>query len=98
MKTPAPKHPMQPLVVDEFGVVRFRANPVVRFLLDQPGGASMNTLAVMGFTDEDRTHFAQLIGYSVGGFGELSYVDDASYAAAAEGRDKLLTYTPDYQI
>ena len=27
----------------------------------------------MPFSDEDREQFAQLIGYSVSGFGELSY-------------------------
>lgn len=36
----------------------------------------MNLLAAMEFTDEDRQQFAQLIGYSVSGYGELPYAAD----------------------
>jgi hypothetical protein len=42
----------------------------------------LNDIAMMGFSDEDQEHFAQLIGYSIGGYGELSYVSDESYRAA----------------
>lgn len=76
---------MQPVERDEQGVVRFRANPIVRYLLDQGGrfGLDMNHLAIIpGFTAEDRMHFAQLIGYSVSGFSELRYVDDETYKEA----------------
>lgn len=34
---------------------------------------SLNELACMEFTDSDRSQFAQLIGYSVGGYGDLDY-------------------------
>ncbi len=34
----------------------------------------MNDLAVKDFSDEDRCQFAQLIGYSISGYEELSYV------------------------
>lgn len=83
-KTPNPKHPIQPLVMDG-SVVRFKVNPLVRHLLDfaTPRGCSMNELARMTFPAEDRQHFAQLIGYSLSGYGELSYVDDVAYGAAA---------------
>jgi hypothetical protein len=37
--------PIQPLYTDEHGTVRFRANALVRFLLDN-GGIDMNKLAV----------------------------------------------------
>lgn len=66
------RHPMQPVVVDEHGVKRFKANAIVRYLLDT-GGSDMNKLACLSFSDEDREQFAQLIGYSVGGFCDLSY-------------------------
>ena len=69
----APKHPRQPLFVDENGVVRFKTNAIVAHLL-RAGGDDMNSLAVMEFTNEDRRQFAQLIGYSVSGYGELNYV------------------------
>ncbi len=42
----------------------------------------MNDLAMLNFSNEDRIQFAQLIGYSHSGFGELSYVDDQTYEAA----------------
>jgi hypothetical protein len=74
------KHPMQPVMIDKHGVARFKANAIVQFLLDK-GPFDLNKLATMPFTNEDREQFAQLIGYSVGGYGELSYVslgDDAT--------------------
>lgn len=46
----------------------------------------MNTLARLKFPDVDRAQFAQLIGYSVSGYGELSYTElDAAYEAAQPG-------------
>ena len=74
-------HPIQPLALDEHGVLRFKSNALVRHLLDN-GGIDMNDLAVIDFPQEDREQFAQLIGYSQCGFGELSYVSDATYEAA----------------
>jgi hypothetical protein len=82
-----PKHPMQPLVRDADGVVRFKQNAIVRFLLDA-GPFDLNQIALMPFSDEDREHFAQLIGYSLDGFGELSYVSDESYEQAAAQSDE----------
>jgi hypothetical protein len=75
------KHPIQPLVKDEKGVPRFKKNKIVEYLLDQ-GPFDMNHLAVQQFSQEDHEQFAQLIGYSLGGFGELSYVSDDVYNAA----------------
>lgn len=76
-----PVHPMQPVLVDKDGVVRFKRNKIVEFLLDA-GPFDMNNLALMPFDDEDREQFAQLIGYSVCGFAELSYVSDDACAKA----------------
>lgn len=77
------KHPIQPIVTDGYGTFRFKGNEIVKFLLDN-GGFDMNDLAMMVFTDEDREQFAQLIGYSVSGFGSLSYVSDETYDKAVE--------------
>lgn len=77
------KQPMQPLVVDASNVVRFHANKIVRFILDN-GGIDLNKLACLPFSDEDRTQFAQLIGYSLCGFHELSYVSDEDAIAASK--------------
>lgn len=79
----------QPLVVDDHGVVRFRENPVVRYLLDA-GPFDMNTLAVLpGISDEDRQIFAQLIGYSVSGYGDLSYAEGEPTERADRAQDAL---------
>lgn len=65
-------------------MIRFRANPLVRYLLDA-GGLTMNHLAALpGIDAEDRAQFAQLIGYSVSGFGDLSYVSGELFAQADE--------------
>lgn len=77
-------HPMQPVVLDPHGVARFKQNAIVRFLVDwaRDRGMSLNELAVMGFSDADFEQLAQLIGYSVSGFGELSYVSAEAVARA----------------
>lgn len=67
------EQPMQPIEVDPDGILRFKANKIVRFLLDA-GPFDMNAIARMEFSKRDREQFAQLIGYSVSGFGDLSYV------------------------
>lgn len=84
------KHPIQPLVKDKDGVLRFKGNAIVRNLLDH-GGIDMNKLAAMDFSKDDRIQFAQLIGYSLSGFGELSYVDNESYEAAELMSRKKIT-------
>lgn len=75
------KHPIQPVAPDQHGRLRFKSNEIVQFLLDH-GDFDMNKLACLEFSDDDRVQFAQLIGYSLGGFGELSYVSDEDYDAA----------------
>ena len=75
------KHPTQPLSTDDNGTVRFKENEIVRYLLDH-GPFDMNFIASHEFPQEDRIQFAQLIGYSLGGFGELSYVTDDAFAVA----------------
>lgn len=77
----APRHSIQPLYEDEHGVLRFKKNHIVEFLLDA-GPNDMNSLARLPFSQEDREQFAQLIGYSLSGFGELSYVTTETYMAA----------------
>lgn len=69
------KNPLQPIYYDGVGILRFKSNAIVRFLLDK-GPYNMNDLARNEFSDDDREQFAQLIGYSVGGFLDLSYVSD----------------------
>lgn len=82
---------MQPVVIDKHGVHRFKANPIVRYLLDH-GRLDMNDIAVLPFDNEDRVHFHQLIGYSVSGAGCLlnqmpdgGEVIDPAYDVATPG-------------
>lgn len=76
------KHPIQPLLRDKDGTVRFKKNKIVRYLLDA-GPFDMNQLSLMPFSDDDRTQFAELIGYSLNGFSELGYADETYEIAAA---------------
>lgn len=70
--------PNQPLYTDENEIVRFKSNEIVLFLLNN-GPHSLNTLALLPFNDEDRAQFAQLIGYSLPGFGDLDYVSNEKF-------------------
>lgn len=85
-------HPMQP-IVNEDGVLRFKANKIVRAMLDfntLKGWMDMNAIAILPFSDEDRAQFAQLIGYSVSGAADLSYMPDDVIAKARKEGDELL--------
>lgn len=79
------KHPIQPLIKTDLGIVRFKKNALVEFLLDE-GPFDMNDLARMDFSNEDREQFAQLIGCSFAGFCDLDYtsaeVREAAYNAS----------------
>ena len=75
----AARHPVQPLVIAEHGRVRFKRNHIVEHLAE----GRLNDLAAMDFSQEDWEQLAQLIGYSLDGFGTLSYVTDETYERAA---------------
>jgi hypothetical protein len=66
------------VIQDEQGVNRFKANAIVVRLLAfaSARGYGLNEIAMGRFSQDDRIQFAQLHGYSVGGFCELSEVDD----------------------
>lgn len=86
------KHPMQPVVLDSRGVARFKENKIVSRVLEfaTAHGCGMNELARMDFSIEDRMQFAQLIGYSVSGYGDLGYASKKSVAKADRRVEKLL--------
>ncbi len=60
-------NPHQPLFTDENGTTRFKANRIVRYLLDA-GGIDLNQIAILPFSDDDRRQFCQLIGTSECGY------------------------------
>jgi hypothetical protein len=78
-------------VLDEHGTARFKANAIVRFLLDA-GPFDMNQIATLpNASVEDHVQFAQLIGYSVSGAGDLSYMPADLIAAADDEVEALLS-------
>jgi hypothetical protein len=79
---------MQPVVIDEYGVTRFKKNAIVRWLLDT-GGKNLNQIALQHFPREDEEQFAQLIGYSVAGACDLSYMSDRVCNAALAESEAL---------
>ena len=65
---------------------------IVQDLLEssrEHGGLDLNGMALREYSVEDEEQFAQLIGYSVSGFGELSYVNDKTYNKAAKACPKI---------
>ena len=89
------KHPMQPIGFDgcsnkhsPHGVIRFKPNAIVRFLLDA-GPFDLNQISCMNFSDEDYTQLMQLIGYSVSGYGDLSTSPKNLVRKADKKADKI---------
>ena len=76
------KMPNQPLYKDNHGKIRFVGNPIVEYMLEE-GNIDMNKLARWGIENdidpEYKAQFAQLIGYSLDGWGMLSYVTDEKW-------------------
>lgn len=70
--------PMQPIVIAEDGVARFQANRIIADLW-KSGAFSLNDIGIKAaegaYTEAEQMQLAQLIGYSVSGFGDLSYAD-----------------------
>lgn len=81
------KNPIQPVYLDEHGTLRFKPNGIIRYLFENRI-IDLNALALIKFNQTDREQFAQMLGYSLSGYGDLSYVSNETYNAAhamAEG-------------
>jgi len=78
------EHPMQPLEHDPDGYLRFKANPIVRFLLtfSRGKGVGLCELGEMPWSQEDWDQFYQLIGTSLDGYHEKSLISDGAKAKA----------------
>lgn len=74
-------HPIQPVALDSNGVIRFKANAIIRKLVDDKL-IDLNEISCWDIPQNDRSQFAQLMGYSLSGYGSLSFADDLTYAAA----------------
>ena len=86
------KHPIQPLVKDRHGVLRFKVNAIVARLSDfaHEHGYGFNEILCDGYSDEDQEQFAQLIGYSLSGYGDLSFISDEAVWAVMESIEPVV--------
>jgi hypothetical protein len=80
--------PMQPIVLVD-GIVRFKRNAVVDWLLCN-GYIDLNKIPTWNLPVEDVEQFWQLLGYSVSGYGELSFIREETIAEADKKADALL--------
>ena len=67
---------MQPIALDENGTARFRENDVVRWLTEEV--IDLNKISIQcqlrDFDKYDVAQFWQMLGYSVSGYGDLSFI------------------------
>jgi len=82
---------MRPMRRDPDGTLRFVGNAVVMHLLDAAcdRGYNLNHLLRSAFPQADLEEFYQLIGYSLGGYHELSLVSDNSAKQATQEARKI---------
>lgn len=78
------KQPIQPVITDEHGVLRFQKNAIIEFLSKD----RLNEIAAMPFSRDDWEQLHMLIGYSLSGCPNLS---EETYAAADAMARKGLT-------
>lgn len=85
-------HPRQPIEPDEHGVVRFKRNHVVRYMLDHPD-ADLNILSrevqLGRLPEADYMQLMQLVGYSVSGYGDLADSGSEARQADADECDEI---------
>ena len=78
------RYPMQPIVTDQHWVHRFEENPIIGHLARNV--IDLNRIAIWCNNNDIEPKYqeqlAQLIGYSVDGYGTLSFVSDESYERA----------------
>lgn len=84
---------MRELYKDQRGVVRFKPNAIVNWLVDT-GRVSLNDIVENqppgGWPVEDQEEFWQMINYSVGGYGDLSFIRPETIDDAYEAMNRLV--------
>jgi hypothetical protein len=87
---------MQPIVWDDNGVIRFQDNKIIKMLADA-GVLDLNYIAGQCIEKRiphvDQMQFWQLLGYSVSGFGSLSFVTKEMVLAADTAAGQLIATT-----
>lgn len=82
------EHPTQPLVLVN-GVVRFKGNKIVERLFEERV-IDLNKIVGWDLPAEDFEQFWQLLGYSVSGYGELSFIRPETVEPADKAADEML--------
>ena len=82
------EHPTQPLVLVN-GVVRFKGNKIVERLFEERV-IDLNKIVGWDLPAEDFEQFWQLLGYSVSGYGELSFIRPETVERADKAADEML--------
>ena len=83
------RHPMQPIEKAADGVVRFKANAIVRWLIDT-NRTNLNEITMQGFDADDMVQFWQQLGYSVSGYGDLSFIPKDVVRRADRKAERIL--------
>jgi hypothetical protein len=92
------KHPRQPIGLDTEHVARFKTNKLIRWMLKQGEEGKKFDLNTIGrvaasgreFSWDDCVQVWQQLGYSVSGFGELSFVPKDEVDACDRIAEELL--------
>lgn len=79
------RHPIQPLEFADDGILRFKANAIVKHLVKNQL-IDLNELARMRFPRADWEQFNQLMGYSHSGAPVSDEIRDAAWAAFQAGK------------
>ena len=94
---PLPVFPMQPIYLDENKVARFKRNAIIDRLF-QERLFDLNSIgyavATRAVPIEDAEQFWQQLGYSVSGYGDLSFVRPSTRAEASRQVDLLMGRDP----
>lgn len=87
------KQPIQPKYIDAKGVLRFKKNAIIDWLFED----NIDKLFASGveFSAEDWSQFYQLVGYSIGGFGDLQMVTDEEFYRATDDEPAQLEKAPE---
>jgi hypothetical protein len=83
---------MQPIIATYEGIARFRANKIVQWVLRQGKRGrkfDLNDIIVEDFPIEDVEQFWQMLGYSLSGYGELSFIREETIAHADAEAERL---------
>jgi hypothetical protein len=82
---------MQPIIRDANGVIRFKRNAIVdHFVRNHTIDLSQLAASLDAYSVEDAEQFWQLLGYSVSGYGDLSFVRPETIAEADRRAESLL--------